>query len=680
MEETDIKTSIGSHLENILGQGIKEKAIVALYNNPGLTYAQLGSVLSVETQQVRVVFDRNRGFFQERQKEGNIKSFEISPIAENFIIESLAKKQTINYQNIKSLQEEENRLKDKRKLEGEILAILDKILEIEENLICIDFEKLSLENPIVADKLIDNPEDIIGFIKEKYKEQIKLKNLPKSCKVNIENLRANHLDKLVILEGRSVSLSTVRPRVIIAKFECSSCGAILSINQTEKKFKEPSRCSCGWKGKFNLLSKEMKNTAKVIIEEIQDNSTSSNLQRLNCFISEELTFSKNIETFYPGNEIKIIGILKEVPIQLQSGISTKFDISLEIIQAELFEPEIDLRQLDDCKEEIIKLSSEIDKNGLSEITESFAPDVYGYKPIKEAVVLQLCSQKNTPGSKPRDKINTCLIGDPGVAKSIIADFSLSITPGSIKAVGGGSSAVGLTASVVKEEEDMGYRIEPGAMVLAKEILIIDELNNLPDEDKPKLQEAMESKTITIHKANVHATLKVTAGILATANPKHGTFKINRDLHSSSVLEQFNITPAILNRFDLIFVMIDKPDKEHDKKVANIIVQRKRNQINPKYNINFLKKFFIYIRNQPEPEITDEINELINNHYILVRESKTEEQLINPRYVETLLRLCQASAKIRLSRIIELKDLERAKEMLKKSNYVNYLFNNKEEEI
>jgi len=251
---------------------------------------------------------------------------------------------------------------------------------------------------------------------------------------------------------------------------------------------------------------------------------------------------------------------------------------------------------------------------------------------------------------------------------------MAVTPGSRKAAGGGSSAVGITASVVKEEESMGgYRIEAGALPLAKELLFLDEMNNLTDDDKPKLQEAMSEQMISINKANLHVNLKVTAGVLATANPEKGHF-----VEGIPYNKQFNIPSPILNRFDVIFIMKDIPNKDRDEAIADLMIKRKRGEIKPKYSIDDLKKFFAYVRNSEDPEITDEIANRLKSIYSSSRNKRNSDVIINPRFMEALNRMIEASAKMRLSKVVEEKDIERALDILSESHfkaneYKNFVF-------
>ena len=337
------------------------------------------------------------------------------------------------------------------------------------------------------------------------------------------------------------------------------------------------------------------------------------------------------------------------------------------MSAELIDKDIEVENLSDKDVlNINKLSSKIDKNGIFELTNSFAPDIYGYDEIKGAMALQLCNKRNNKMKMAvRNKSNILLIGDPGVAKSVLGDFAISVSSGSRKAVGWGSSAVGLTASVVKEEDSLGgYRVEPGAMILAKDLLFIDEINNLSEEDKPKLQEGMNEQTISINKANLHVQMKVTSGIIAAANPIHGHFKLDSKL---SFQEQFNMPTPILNRFDSIFVVQDNVDIKSDEKIAEKMIKRHRGILKQDYEKNFLRKFFAFIKNLEEPIISEEIQRLFKEIYAKVRQTSLGTN-INPRFLESLTRMAVASAKLRQSKSIEKKDISIALKILSVSQY------------
>jgi len=381
-----------------------------------------------------------------------------------------------------------------------------------------------------------------------------------------------------------------------------------------------------------------------------------------------LASNENIETFSPGSEIKTIGILKKLPKYKQGKELLYSDYIFEIIDAEQSEKEIDLEEISDEEIDIInEISAKVDENGLDTLCNSFSPDVYGLEHVKKAIMMQLANKRNIKrGNTERNKSNILLIGDPGSAKTVVTDFALRISTGSRKAIGGSSSAVGITASVVKDEDDLGgYRVEPGAMVLAKDTFVLDEMNNLNDEDKPKIQEGMESQTITVNKATIHAIMPVTCGNIGIANPKYGHFKEDAE---ESIQEQFNIPTPILNRFDTVFVVRDYVDYNTDKLIAKRMLKRKRGLIKPEYGEDILKKYFAFVKQQEDPGMTDEIEDFFAELYAKSRPTYNQGVKINPRFISSLSRMAIACAKMRLSNTIEEKDIKRAFEVLSESQY------------
>ena len=642
-----------------------------LYVNKKMNRKQLSEKLDVELNTITVTMNRSKDRFLEDEPVDGLISYKLSPIAVEEVEQKLIGLKKIRESIANKKEEKSKQEEDSKKLKEDIEKSLDDINPtIEGRIITIDFKELILYNQELADKLLDNPIEAIDDIKLHYSEleisDVRFINLPNTQKRTAEGIRCKDIDRLLTVEGRCVSLSTVRPVITNAKFECSSCGSIISIVQIEKKFKEPSRCSCGRRGGFKIVAKDLRDSSNVVVEDLQDNTENPNTQRINARIQNFLVEKENIGIFNLGDEVKITGILRTVESFDRGAATINLGYLFEIIDAQKKQEEILVENFtEEDIEKIKEISKIVDEEGMGDVCNSFAPDVYGYEYIKNAIMLQACSKKNEPKqSATRNKPNILLIGDPGIAKSVICKFAMAITPGSRKASGGGSSAVGITASVVKEEESMGgYRIEAGALPLAKELLFLDEMNNLTDDDKPKLQEAMSEQIISINKANLHVNLKVTAGVLATANPKNGHF-----ISDVSYNKQFNIPSPILNRFDEVFIMKDIPDKKRDEAIADIMIRRKRGQIKPKYSINDLKKFFAYVRNTQDPEVSDEIANKLKEIYSDSRKNRNTDVIINPRFMEALSRMIEASAKMRLSKTVEEKDIERALEILSHSHF------------
>ncbi|MBU0760492.1 MAG: AAA family ATPase [Nanoarchaeota archaeon] len=375
----------------------------------------------------------------------------------------------------------------------------------EEGIVRLDFEQLVAFSPVLAENVLELPEETVAILELALEEsglvanpRVRLVELPKSCNVMVRAIRARHLDRLVAVEGIVRQASEVRPQVVNARFECPNCGAILSVLQIERKFREPSRCSCGWKGNFKLLSKEMVDVQKLVVEESPDTLEGGEQpRRINVFLKEDLVDVKMEKKTTPGSRVKIYGILKEVAMPLQTGsISTRFDIALEANNTISMEETFDeLEMSDEDVTQIQELAA--DPNIFKRLSESIAPSIYGYSQIKQAVLLQLFSgvkKKKSDGGMTRGDIHVLLVGDPGVAKSVLLKYASTIAPKGRYVSGKSATAAGLTAAVVKDEFLRGWSLEGGAMVLSnKGVVCIDEIEKMEEHDRSTMHEAMEQQ-------------------------------------------------------------------------------------------------------------------------------------------------------------------------------------------
>jgi len=642
-------------------------------SNEGFTYNKIAEILKKKPDNVRQAISRKKHYFV-IQKDFNGKVIaRLSPLARDEIQSRINDLEQIEAQKI----EEERKLKNMEIKEQEFNLEFKKFfhkrkLIRESHFVVINFNDIVEFSPKLAEYLLNEPNRFINKVKEYYdiKLNIKIINLPTSNSFNIEEIRKEHLNKILCIEGRVTSLGEVKPVIFEMTYECPSCGALITYKQNYRigKLEEPKRCSCGRKGGFNPIKRKELNACFVQLEDLQEKTDNPHSQRIKGVLFNSLCEPNIIKLFTPGNEVKCSGVLKEVPVYKGNFKTVFLNWIFEIFDIELIEKEVEVEKFNE--EEIKKindLSEKINKEGIEFLYDSFAPEIYGYEEVKGAMILQACNKRNNIKEKTiRNKSNILMIGDPGIAKSVLGDFALKINTGSRKAVGGGSSAVGITASVVKEEDSLGgYRVEPGAMVLAKDLLFIDELNNLQDEDKPKLQEGMSEQIISINKANLHVQMKVSCGIIAAANPIYGCFKYDSKF---TLQEQFNIPTPILNRFDSIFVMKDEINEEDDEKIAQKMINRQRGILNPKYNINFLKRFFAYIKYFKEPKINNDAQKILSKVYSLARKTHHSGVKINPRFLESLTRMSISSAKLRQSKLVELKDIKFAIKILSKTQY------------
>ncbi|MBU0614694.1 MAG: minichromosome maintenance protein MCM [Nanoarchaeota archaeon] len=537
--------------------------------------------------------------------------------------------------------------------------------------IVIDFSALSKFNPELAGLLLDQPEETIKACElalEHFDVQgfkVRIKNLPEAQSIMIRNIRSSHINRLFSIDGVVRQKSDVRPQVTSAKFECPSCGNIINVLQLDSAFKEPSRCGCGRKGKFRLVSKELVDAQGIVLEEAaEDLEGGEQPKRMNIFLKDDLVSPLSEKKTSPGSKIGIIGVIKEVPIILRTGAkSTRFDLLIEANHVEPKEENFLQLDISEEEEELIKELAR-DPEVYQKMAASIAPSIYGHERIKEALVLQLMggSQKmRKDGVRSRGDIHILLVGDPGAGKSALIKRMARIAPKARYVSGKGVSAAGLTASVVKDEFLKGWSLEAGAMVLASNgICCIDEMDKIGPEDRAAMHEAMENQTVSISKANIQATMIARTTVLAAANPKFGRFD-----PYAIVGEQIDLPPTLINRFDLIFPIKDLPDAIKDEKLASHILGLHKDPMSeePPVSTELLRKFVAYAK-RTSPELTDDAIKEIKEYYIMMRtkgqgEGGIKSVPISARQLEALVRLSEASARVRLSDKVTKKDAKMA---------------------
>ena len=493
-------------------------------------------------------------------------------------------------------------------------------------------------------------------------------NLPEAHRIHLRKIRSDHIGKLISVSGILTRASEVKPQLTIGMFKCRSCGEKIDIVQGEY-YTKPYQCTnnnCNRKGPFTFIAQESRfiDWQKIRIQEKPEELPAGQLPRsLDGYLKEDL-----VDMVRPGNRITAVGILYSAQDMGQRGTLKTFHLFLEINSIDT--SEIDTERLEitpEEKEQIDKLSQ--DEWVHRKIIHSIAPTIFGYENVKEAIALQLfggVTKEQKDGTKFRGGSHLLLVGDPGTGKSMLLQYVAKIAPRGLYTSGKGATAVGLTAAVLRDRETGDFTLEAGALVLAdRGLASLDEFDKMDPSDRVAIHEAMEQQTISIAKAGIVATLNARTSILAAANPTFGRYD-----EYKNVAENIKKLPVtILSRFDLIFIMKDRPEAERDSEMADRIIQNITEEVEPPIEASLLRKYIHYARTTCKPELALDAAERLKNFYVEKRSTGDQRDApvpITARQLGALIRLAQAHARMALRSEVNIEDAEASIRLLEYS--------------
>ncbi|HWQ67956.1 MAG TPA: minichromosome maintenance protein MCM [Methanospirillum sp.] len=559
-----------------------------------------------------------------------------------------------------------------------------------------DIESFGKTGTQMADEILENPGKVIADIRDAIKNHrlIKIKkekdlpdinvrflSLPR--KIAIREIRADHIGKMICIEGILRKTTEVRPRIILAVFRCPSGHRTVKA-QGYGPFVEPDGCTadgCTQK-KLELIPRFSRfvDSQKLRIQESPEGLRGGEQpQTMDVDATDDITGMVT-----PGDRIVINGILRSIQRSSYGNKSTIFDIYVECNSIEVAEKEFEEVDISEEDEKCIRALSQ-DPMIYRKIAHSIAPTIFGVDDVKEAIALQLfggIAKEMPDGSRLRGDIHVLLIGDPGIAKSQMLRYVVKLSPRAIYTSGQSTTAAGLTATAVKDEFGDGrWTLEAGALVLADMgVACVDEMDKMDKHDRSALHEAMEQQSISIAKAGITATLKSRCALLGAANPKYGRFD-----DFAPIGEQINMPPSLLSRFDLIFVLTDKPEHVRDLAIAEhiikahsvgeLIAQHSRTPIDgvtdeyiaeqlkpvtPEIDPTIFRKYVAYAKRNCFPRLDTEAREALIAYYMKLRDlaDANKPVPVTARQLEAIVRLAESSARIRLSPVIVKSDAER----------------------
>lgn len=532
--------------------------------------------------------------------------------------------------------------------------------------------------------------------------QVRFKPLRTAKVLKLREIDANCVGSLVQLDCLVVRTGQVKPKVEIITYHCEVCGCEVFQTVEGDRYTPPRECpsqrcertkSAG-KLRENIRTSKFAKYQEMRVQEMSSHVDVGSVPRsINVVLSGDLT-----RQVLPGDAITLTGVFTPAPVNYQTVMQKGTLQEMYIDAHHIVKHKKGYNDTTDDADIEEKVEQAARQGNLFEnASKSIAPEIFGHADVKKALLLLLVgsyTKQMKDGLKIRGDIHALLMGDPGVAKSQLMKQVCAIAPRSVYTTGKGSSGVGLTATVIRDNKTGEVKLEGGSLVLAdKGVCCIDEFDKMEESDRTAIHEVMEQQSISLAKAGITTTLNCRTSILAAANPVYGRYNPYK-----SPIENIDLPAALLSRFDLIFLLLDTVDVDKDKKLSLHVCKVHANyerpaaeasekvgfEANPAnedadilnmgfkpYDSSFMRT---YIRKARafEPLIADDLMKDIVDAYVSIRDDEKREGIdsrksyTTPRTLLAILRLSQAHARARFSPRVERRDFDEAMRLMKAS--------------
>jgi DNA replication licensing factor MCM4 len=624
-------------------------------------------------------------------------------------------------------------------------------------------------------------------VRERRREALhaRVYNLSKENRHAMRSIDPHLITEMVAVRGMVIRASPVIPDIQKAMYRCSKCAVLVEAGIEYGRIAEPRNCSsCRSRDSYQLLhSRSIFADRQIMrLQEAPDQVGSGETPATFTLV----VYDDMVDAAKPGDRVEITGILRASPVRMNPKMRTVKSVFRTYIdcihvstlnnnnsagqQAQTGGTKVPLvlgspgggtaadgggdEEVDD--EELSMVDGSVSRDVYTpaqrrareryfdelaghpklydKLAESLAPSIFGMSDEKKGVLLQLFGGSSKAGvgeseghdsssgaARFRSAINVLLVGDPGTSKSQLLQSAHRLAPRGVYTSGRGSSAVGLTAYVTRDPDTNDFVLESGALVLSdRGVCCIDEFDKMSDFARSILHEAMEQQTVSIAKAGIIATLNARTAVLAAANPVNSRYDPDK-----SVVDNIDLPPTLLSRFDLIYLVLDSPNAAADRRLAKHIVSlfyRNYKETREEADVAFdpvdglidriddginggggddeedalneigandddrapeyatdgavtemldaatLTEFIAYAKSKVDPRLSDAAGAALVNGYIDMRSGGRGGSTITatPRQLESLIRLAEAHARMHLREEVEVKDVDEAMRLVQEA--------------